>query len=1834
MDVTFDQLVSASPEVRAKLLAQLRANADRQKFIVKKAKSSFASLLSPFGVKPLVHGSWTQGIPLPDSDCDISCPEDVNLSETRRALRSLQNTRFSVREVVSDWRLLVRHTDSRVLLDVTQKTAYKDEPYWKSNHISKSLDWAKDENVKSATLILKLWVRKHADLFQPKDGYPNSYTFLLIFLFLCTHRQNPVVPLITCAVEGTGRDARLRSLPVSRPSTAVSSEDPLVLFHHFLGFLAADLKGMHIAFHYTERQSIPQSLSEEDQVAARAWSVTEPFTRAVKCKPTVKWFEQIRPNIIRRAQADSVTVAESLRKYSPNAQTSMLSANAVPFSINPSPSPQHLSLSQQQQQPCEGLGASLQNEDCMPSNSASSGLSRGGEQQGLQGQTDASASSSSSSSLPVSGQKLSQRKAISPEERAPVSLLQGEMETADRTMGLSVAQFEMFHQNTSAIAHTQEAQQQSTEGLRTFPQAEKSHWHRHERDSASSEKGAQQRQQLHAGREEEIDVRAEKFEENGEGIPLEGREGKREGLSAAGTGEEVKEDADKQLLPERLLPKVIPVSSFCIGPGEGKKSRTIDKTMSKENHPPVSLPQQETETADWRMILSAVVETEGTEGKDAVTGPPRMPWVDLLLSDEEEEQKEKEEEKVRGGRKDSHEESADVTKENEILSSNVEGEAQEGPLLPIPSAPPSSSSSTQSSHSDTASAGASHRQENPGKPEEVWERIWEGIWNRAWGGNVSPSPPTQTTTSKGQTAGAMRRAPSPISQQPSETATQPDTGESERNEERDRGGVAAKSPQPTSSPDCPEEEGVRGPQHECPGGSPSWTVSLRSSESVAVSSEKGEEEGKAKRKVGGGAAGVQEGLHSGLRRLGLEKGFSRGLEKGIGQGTVDPILQDLFDKNVQISSDNQDENEHEGGVELSQSSPSVSSPSSSVLSLRSSDDAPLVERGGGTEGGDVGTALSVTLSEAEEHSQSREEIEGGESGRSAGGGRGYGGPQDPGKGAGDSEEDPVASPSRLSESLYRVRISGIPLEVTREEVAEALAGNILHPLSVSRLFFGSVRFGATNRGSCVVDFGTREEAEWALKVSVRLKGKIVRVRWEAGGGKEEEKERRPAARRESPTGSLPRTAPAHLFGGSHVNIIIEQYRVRVLHLPPVWRSEDLRGFLEEKGFCQIEDTFVLFEGGEKEKNRGVGFVVFRKADDAKRLMEMTANGELVAEGNCLVVDSAYVDRVPLSCTPREGSPPKEGGKERPKQNERREVPINEQKGGGGEGVEAEKEEDSSGSGGNAKKAAAENEERGAVEGSDSEKNRCSIRGNSGEGWLGGHDEGKEPSSTSINAMPPAPAASVPSSGSCEIAADPSNDTTEAVTLILSRLSYTTTADELRQEVEQMGFCPLNVSLPPSKEKEDECPGWQNRGYGFVSFKTRQEAESLLQKKVVVDGRKVRVQLIKEAAGKLIDGNKLRLQWARERDRETDGARREEKKDETSPAGHAIGVSSGNVQQPLSEDVHEEQEEGHGGGIETRRVLVGNLPRPWRHDDFHSFMNRSGFPLIDAAEVHFSQGKAMALFNSGFGFLTFLKSEDVGRLVGMANRGELVAEGRRLSVQRSCDSWGGQLGVLGESGEAENGESGWGGDRKPTCSSLSAPPQPLESTPQHAGESAKVEIPVEFGGVERETKGLTVGVVSVSSSVMEGKEGQEAEKVRGRQSLDIAPTEREHDRMLASDSRPLCTRRAVPLQGGSFAISTPNLPAMPLQRRRVASLRTEENSSLAFLWRQWERQRGQLLRDQARIRKQQQQKLEELMQLHREFVQTAQELRRLSCLKAAASVRPTSSGNKKEGVGSN
>uniref|UniRef100_A0A0G4GPY7 Polymerase nucleotidyl transferase domain-containing protein n=1 Tax=Chromera velia CCMP2878 TaxID=1169474 RepID=A0A0G4GPY7_9ALVE len=175
-------------EERPEFFARLTKTADRRETVVREVARTFIAFLRSHGVEAKQHGSWTQRIALPDSDCDISCPNDLNLEKTKEAVLRVQSRQeFVIQEEVSEWRLLIRGRHG-VLLDVTQKAMHHTEPYHKAEHIMTSVNSAVDENVRLAVLVVKLWVRKHIQTFQPKDGYPNAYTFLLIFLFLCTHR--------------------------------------------------------------------------------------------------------------------------------------------------------------------------------------------------------------------------------------------------------------------------------------------------------------------------------------------------------------------------------------------------------------------------------------------------------------------------------------------------------------------------------------------------------------------------------------------------------------------------------------------------------------------------------------------------------------------------------------------------------------------------------------------------------------------------------------------------------------------------------------------------------------------------------------------------------------------------------------------------------------------------------------------------------------------------------------------------------------------------------------------------------------------------------------------------------------------------------------------------------------------------------------------------------------------------------------------------------------------------------------------------------------------------------------------------------------------------------------------------------------------------------------------------------------------------------------------------------------------------------------------------------------------------------------------------------------
>uniref|UniRef100_A0A0K6S814 PAP-associated domain-containing protein n=1 Tax=Chromera velia CCMP2878 TaxID=1169474 RepID=A0A0K6S814_9ALVE len=306
---SFDRFVQeADFAERSRLLSELDGIVNRRRPVVERVAQCFSALVSRHGVETQQHGSWTQDLALPDSDVDISCPEDPYLAGTRRALESPLNTSFLVEESVSEWRLLVRHWQTGVQLDVTQKAAHRTEPHWKAEHIRRSISWACDGNVRSAVLILKLWVRKHAEKFQPKNGYPNSYTFLLIFLFLCTHRERPVIPILSCKQDSSGSGG-LSILRLARPSSLrLHSEDPLVLVQEFLGFLVSNLRGMQVDFDNDRKRKIPTSLEGSAEQAAKVWSVKEPFTGIIKCQ-TRGWVERVRPDIVARAQKDFFVIS-------------------------------------------------------------------------------------------------------------------------------------------------------------------------------------------------------------------------------------------------------------------------------------------------------------------------------------------------------------------------------------------------------------------------------------------------------------------------------------------------------------------------------------------------------------------------------------------------------------------------------------------------------------------------------------------------------------------------------------------------------------------------------------------------------------------------------------------------------------------------------------------------------------------------------------------------------------------------------------------------------------------------------------------------------------------------------------------------------------------------------------------------------------------------------------------------------------------------------------------------------------------------------------------------------------------------------------------------------------------------------------------------------------------------------------------------------------------------------------------------------------------------------------------------------------------------------------
>uniref|UniRef100_A0A0G4IC53 RRM domain-containing protein n=1 Tax=Chromera velia CCMP2878 TaxID=1169474 RepID=A0A0G4IC53_9ALVE len=494
--------------------------------------------------------------------------------------------------------------------------------------------------------------------------------------------------------------------------------------------------------------------------------------------------------------------------------------------------------------------------------------------------------------------------------------------------------------------------------------------------------------------------------------------------------------------------------------------------------------------------------------------------------------------------------------------------------------------------------------------------------------------------------------------------------------------------------------------------------------------------------------------------------------------------------------------------------------------------------------------------------QREREREGGDSGRyRGGGGGGYGGPEDPGRGARPREEWGVRG---HFDDVYKVKLTSVPPQVTKQEMQEMLNQNVLHPEDVFLPLISNTN-PSRNKGWCILEFGTRQEADRALRVQLKVGGRTLDTQWDTRdrpGGRDRERERRHDARRDLLPPREAGDGHGHQHETEHGDI--EEDRARISSLPYNWHNEQLQDFLEKKGFSQIEDTYVCFDRGERTRNRGFGFVTFKKVEDVKRLMDMGKRGELEAEGRHMHVQQAFKraggdhgGRAPLSHSQREEHPPRERQQGDGKGRSR------EERGEGGWRRGAENEAD--GWGGNAKKAAGESKGGwGEVE-----KNGWGSGGKSGEdsGW-GANDKGKGSASASV-IPPPPPSAPPPQYAGPQYG-------TEAFNLMLTRLDYNTSRDALRRAVEAAGFRPLDVSLPPSKDPQ--YPG-QNRGYGFVNFNTRGDAEAFLKKPFKVDGREIGVG------------------WAKGSGDRKEGMKKEDKKEKESGKKETAGTRKERTQAP-------------------------------------------------------------------------------------------------------------------------------------------------------------------------------------------------------------------------------------------------------------------------------------------------------------------------------------------------
>jgi len=305
----FNQIMLLPPKQRSLEISELRKSAEAQRANVETAARAFVNLMKAHGVTAYEHGSWVQGIALPDSDCDISCPEDRDLRRTRQVLqREGRKLGLFIDQDISDWRILLEHEPTGVQLDVTQRAYVSDEPYWKGEHVSSVLKGAKDPVAfREAVLLVKLWVKKHSQQMKPKDGYPNTYTFLLLFIWFCTHRQpRPVLPVIGCyAAEVVPGRGVWKYWMENGKRGEEASVPPEILVAEFLLFLQSDLYGHEISFDRADRLY----MADQRDNNSKTWQVFEPFTFDRKCSARM-WMEK-RRTIIGNARVDRALILNS-----------------------------------------------------------------------------------------------------------------------------------------------------------------------------------------------------------------------------------------------------------------------------------------------------------------------------------------------------------------------------------------------------------------------------------------------------------------------------------------------------------------------------------------------------------------------------------------------------------------------------------------------------------------------------------------------------------------------------------------------------------------------------------------------------------------------------------------------------------------------------------------------------------------------------------------------------------------------------------------------------------------------------------------------------------------------------------------------------------------------------------------------------------------------------------------------------------------------------------------------------------------------------------------------------------------------------------------------------------------------------------------------------------------------------------------------------------------------------------------------------------------------------------------------------------------------------------